>query len=80
LLLSWFLEAITVQGQATKNTQKPLVMMRIGVMNRDFGALREENSQNGHTHLSARFGILRLSFRALVFGLALCFGESINLT
>jgi len=33
-----------------------------------------------HARLGPQCGILLPVFRALVFGLALCFGESINLT
>ena len=37
-------------------------------------------TRRSHTHLATQCGILPPVFRALVFGLALCFGESINLT
>jgi hypothetical protein len=38
------------------------------------------SQRRSHTHLATQCGILLPVFRALVFGLALCFGESINLT
>ena len=37
-------------------------------------------TRRSHTHLTTQCGILLPVFRALVFGLALCFGESTNLT
>jgi hypothetical protein len=37
-------------------------------------------TRRSHTHLATQCGILLPVFRALVFGLALCFGGSINLT
>ena len=37
-------------------------------------------TRRSHTHLATQCGILLPVFRALVFGLVLCFGESINLT
>jgi hypothetical protein len=42
--------------------------------------VRRTSKPEGATHLATQCGMLLPVFRALVFGLALCFEESINLT